>query len=371
MTKDEAEARFAQLRGYLEQDPDNVALATDCADAALAADRIQDAAAILAPHRARAALDARGLNIAGLAAMRSGDQAAAQAIFEDLLAEQPRDEALRFNLAWSRALADDHEGAQQLFAEGGVPDLPQAAMLDLQLHHQLGEFDAAEEKLADYLMRYPGYPPLQAAASVLAMDIDRPDLARACAEQGGEHPDALATLGALELGERNLDAARELFERSLTLRVANPRANIGYGLVAMAAGDSAAALPYLDRGAEQFGDHLGSWLASGWAYLLAGDAATARARFETALAHDASFGEAQGSLAALDALAGDFDAARQRSEIALRLDRQSFSAAFASMLIAAADGDSEKAQRIFEIASRQALTPDGKSLADILAGFAL
>lgn len=369
-SQSEAEARLERLLEYLDQDRDNLALATDCAEAALAANRIALAGQVLASFDAAGTLDMRARNLAGIAAMRGGDQTNAQRHFELLLEEAPDDPGLRFNLAWSRALADDHAGARAALGDVAGTDLPQAAMLDLQIHHHLGEFEEAEEKLADYLQRFPDYVPLQAAASVLAMDMDRADLARLCAEKGGEHPDALSTLGALELGEQRLDDARALFAKSLGTRAENPRANIGLGLVEMASGRYRDALPYLDKGAEQFGDHLGSWLASGWAHLLAGDAETARARFETALEKDDTFGEAQGSLAAMDALSGNFEAARHRLEIAQRLDRQSFSVAFTAMILAAAEGDEARAQRIFEIAASQPLTPDGKTLAEALARMA-
>ncbi len=367
----EAETRLERLLGFLDQDPDNLSLASDCAEAALDADRIELARRILAPFDTSETLDGRARNIAGLAAMRDGDQIMAQRQFGRLLTEHPGDPGVRFNLAWSMALSDDHAGARETLGDMGDSDLPQAAMLDLQLHHHLGEFDAAEEKLTRYIERFPDYAPLQAAASVLAIDLEHADLARRCAENGGEHPDALSTLGTLELGEQRLDDARALFARSLATRSNNPRANIGLGLVELAGGNSRGALSFLDRGAEQFGDHLGSWLAAGWAYLLAGDAATARARFDTALEKDDNFGEAHGSLAALDAFAGDFESAQRRLDIALRLDRQSFSAAMTSMVLAAAEGDQEKAQRIFELAASQPLTPDGKTLADLLVGMAL
>lgn len=370
-TKSEAEARLEQLLGFLEQDPDNLRLATDCAEAALGADRIELAYRIIEPFSASDNLDDGSRNIAGIASMRYGDQDSAQRHFTRLLSEHPDDPAVRFNLAWSQALAGDHAAARETLGDVREGDLPQAAMLDLQIHHHLGEFDAAEEKLEHYVARFPDYAPLAAAASVLAMDIDRADLARRCAEKGGQHPDALSTLGTLALGDQHVDEARGLFARSLETRPENPRANVGLGLVELASGNSRDALPFLDRGAEQFGDHLGSWLAAGWAHLLAGDVETARERFETALAKDDNFGEAHGSLAALDAFAGDFDAARRRLEIALRLDRQSFSAALAAMILAAADGDNNKAQRIFEIAAGQPLTPEGKTLAELLVNVAL
>ena len=368
---DDPAARYGRLREYLAADPTNIRLAVDCAEAALAANFAEDASAILAPLVQDGVLDDAALNLAGIAALRTGDQTAAQTLFAELAERHPEDSGLRFNMAWSRALQGDFTGAIDTLDEDTIAALPQAAMLDLQMRHEVGDFDGAEARLESYIERYPDYAPLQAAASVLAMDVDRPDIARQCAERGGDNPDALATLGALSLGEDQHDAARMLFERSIMEREENPRAHLGLGLTMLAAGEAKGALPHLDRGAEQFGDHLGSWLASGWAHLLAGETAAARARFERALAEDDTFGEAQGSLAVMDALAGEFDEARRRAEVAVRLDRQSFSAALAGIILASAEGDQERAQRIFETASRQPLSHDGRTLGEMLAKTAL
>lgn len=367
----EAEARLERLLDYLDQDTDNPALATECAEAALAANRIDLAREILAPFLSRDALDTAGKGLAGIAAMRGGDQETAQRIFAERLIEAPDDAGARFNLAWSQALTNDHHTARETLGDVGDTQLPQAAMLDLQLAHHLGEFEEAEAKIPQYLARFPDYQPLHAAVALLALDMDQPELAREAAQRGGDHPDALAALGTFELGDNNHDAARAMFMRSLATRPHNPRANVGLGLVDLATGKSSEALEHLDRGAEQFGDHLGAWLAAGWAHFLAGNPEAARERFETALRTDDTFGEAQGSLAAMDAISGNFEAAKHRLEIARRLDREAFSVAFTAMILAAADGDQEKAQRIFDIASKQPLGPGGSTLAEALAKMAL
>ncbi len=368
---EEAEARLERLLDYLDQDRDNPVLATDCAGAALAANRIDLARELLAPFLAANRLDAEGLNLAGIAAMRGGDQDTAQRIFAARLDEAPDDQGARFNLAWSQALSNNHLAARETLGDVSDTELPQAAMLDLQLAHHLGEFEDAQAKIPQYLARFPDYQPLHAAVALLALDMDEPELAREAAQLGGDHPDALAALGTFALGDNNHDAARAMFLRSLATRPHNPRANVGLGLVDLATGKSTEALEHLDRGAEQFGDHLGAWLAAGWAHFLAGNADAARERFETALRHDDTFGEAQGSLAAMEAIAGNFEAARHRLEIARRLDREAFSVAFTAMILAAADGDQEKAQRIFEIAAKQPMGPDGSTLAEALAKMAM
>lgn len=359
--------RLERLAGYLKADPDNPALLFDCAEAALAADDPAAAANFYARSDVLAKLSGPAANAAGVAAMRAGQLDRAREWFASATLEgEDPDPALRFNMAWCRALGQDFDGAAELLDEETIAALPQAAMLDMQLDHQLGRFEDAEAKLDRYLERFPDYGPLNAAASVLAMDVDRPDLARSAAEKGGAHPDAMATLGVLDLGERKFEEARAQLARSLATRPHNPRAEIGLGLVELGEGNLADACARLDRGAEQFGSHLGSWIAAGWAHFLAGDYAAARQRFETALAHDDSFGEAQGSLAAVEMMEGDIEGAKRRAAVARRLDPNAFSGALAAMLIEQAQGNTKTARRIFELATKQPILPNGATLMDEL-----
>lgn len=256
--------RLDLLAGYLAADPDNLALLADCAEAALAADDTDAAADYYARSDALDPLMGAVANAAGVAAMRAGRLEQAEAWFERAVAEgEIPDPAVRFNIAWCRALGQDFAGAADMLDDDTIAALPQAAMLDMQIDHQLGRFEEAEAKLTSYLERFPDYGPLNAAASVLAMDLDRPELARAAAEKGGAHPDALATLGVLDLGESKLEQARAQLTQSLATRPHNPRAEIGLGLVELSEGNLADACARLDRGAQQLGSHLGSWIGAG------------------------------------------------------------------------------------------------------------
>lgn len=366
MADDPSVERLEKLTSYLAADPENPSLLADCADAALAADIPEEALAFFKRLDTIEPLSGGRANAAGIAAMRSGDQQSAQTWFARELDNDPENESLKFNIAWSKALSKDFEGAAELLSDDLTQHLPQAAMLDLQIEHELGNFEEAAEKMVAYLERFPKYPPLAAAASVLAMDTDQHDLARQTAEKGGTHPDALTTLGTLDLGDRKLDEARAQFERALAVRAQNPRAEIGLGLVDLAEGNAVQAAERLDRGAEQFGSHLGTWIAAGWAHFIGGDLVKARERFETALEHDDAFGEAQGSLAVIELLEGDQKAAQRRIEIARRLDREAFSTALATMLWEQSQGNPEKAEQIFRIASQQQILPNGSTLMDEL-----
>lgn len=359
------------LTGFLQQDPENEQLLLDTADAALTADQPQQAAELLHRLEALRPLSDGENNVAAIAAMRAGQADAAADGFARLRAGAPDDPALSFNHAWALALAGRREEAAAALSQEAIAQLPQAAMLEVQLAHLAGDFDQGIALARAHLQTHPGYPPLLAATSLLAMDMDDPDLARETALAAGDHPDAWTTLGLLHIGDSEPGAAREMLARTLALQPRAPRAIVGMGLADMIDGDLASAANRLDDGAAIFGDHLGSWIAAGWSYLLAGDAATARARFEHCLALDDTFAEIHGSLAVLDVLDGSLDAAQKKADVAMRLDRQCFSGSFATMLLSAGGGDQDKAARILELALRQPLGNSGRTLGEAIARMAV
>lgn len=359
--------RLEKLLGFLEADPDNARLLYDAAEAALDADELTAARDLLDRLGEGGAGDAAAMNLRAVVAMRSGDAATAAELFDDLRNGDPENVNLAFNAAWAHALNRNPGAARDLLTPAVCEALPQAAMLDLQLVHDVGDLEEAEAKARDYLSRHGQYAPLLAAVSVLALDIEDEGLARDCAARAGAHPDALSTMGMLTLGDHDAEAAEELFEKALAINPGIPRAWIGLGLSKMARGDHSAAAPLIEKGAAMFETHLGSWIAAGWAHLLGGDEEAARKQFEKTLEVDPNFAESHGSLAVIDVLAGDLESAKRNNEIALRLDRQCFSAALASALIAAASDDGETARRILEIAVNRPIGGDGPTIAQALA----
>ncbi|WHU04989.1 tetratricopeptide repeat protein [Sphingomonas sp. NIBR02145] len=362
-----ATSRYLRLADLLGQDPDNLALLADTAEAAFAEERFEAAQALLDRQSLLAPLAPQGQHLAGLIAMRRMDWPRAAEIYQTLLASGNDAPPVRFNLAWSLAMAKRFEEALAALDEPASLALPQAAQLEVQLLHQLGMFDRALERARALIEIHPDHRGLNAIISTLAIDMEDSALALRTAEKAGDHPDALTTLGTLALGEDDPDTAAQLFEAALARAPEAPRAWVGRGLTRLLGDDKAAAAADLDKGADMFGTHLGSWIAAGWAHALAGDRATARARFEKALALDDTFGEAQGSLAVIELLDGQVEEAKRRTEVALRLDRDSFSGALAAMLLAAGEGKPDRAARIFETALRTPIGENGKTLAQALA----
>ncbi|MXP09880.1 tetratricopeptide repeat protein [Pseudoblastomonas halimionae] len=328
-----AAEKFARLRSYLEVDPANAVLAADCAQAGLDAARYHEVIGLVDRFEHGAVGTPALINLAGIAALYLGNAQEALDRF-NTLSGSSADHNLRFNLAWAHALAGQWEEATALIDDQMRKTFPQAAMLELRIAHQLGRFDEAKALMEERLGADIDYGPLNAVMSVLGMDLNNPDLARALAAKGGDHPDALVTKAMFDIADGEADEARRKLEKVLTeTRGSQPRAEIAYGLVDLMTGNAASAGLRLDRGAQQFGTHLGAWLAAGWAYLIDGQRRVARERFEHALTIDDTFAEAHGSMAVLLAMDGRESEASKAAEIACRLDPQSPTANFAQQII--------------------------------------
>ena len=367
MTENNEQAK--QLTNYLQwldSDPSNTHLRADAIGCAIDLGELNIADQLLADAPPEQASSAEMQNLSGLAALRKGDFKTAKSAFSALMENGYDSSATRFNLAWSHALDDARQTALDLLDDTTVAALPQAAALKVQMMHAEGEFDEAMAVAQHLAEIHPTDPGLVAAMLVLALDVEDIGLARQCAEKSGDHPDALTTLGTLQLGEHELQEAQACFTQALKLNENNPRAWVGQGLTKLSSGDKATALSDLDMGAELFGTHAGSWIAAGWAYFINNDLATARDRFQKALDLDESFAESQGSLAVIDAVEGDIENAERRAEVALRLDRQCFSAALAKSLVLEAKGDKDKAARIIQMAMNTPIDSTGGTLADNL-----
>lgn len=361
---DSARARFGRLLTYLEADPENSGLLADAARTAIDIPDLDEADRLVARLRTDFPASDEGPYLAGLIAMHRKDFELASSLFEKLRvgASNP---SLDFNLAWTRAMLGEKSAALALLDEAAVSQIPAAAMLKTQLLHEAGELSDALEVGRAALERFPNDSGLLAVVATLAIDAEELDLARTCATRSGNHPEGLAAAGALDLHDGDTASAKICFDSSLAGRDHNPRAWLGRGLVALIEHDPASAARDIDRGAEQFARHSGSWVAAGWAHYLAGDLHAARQRFERALAVDGNFAESHGSLAVIDIVSGDPEGGRRRMVTALRLNSACFSAALAKLLLSS--GDAAQAQAIVKRALNTPIDNDGMTISAYMA----
>ena len=359
------------LLGYLEQDPTNASLLADTVQAALDAGEIDTADNLI--HRL-AEMPSSGQQVkslAALSAMHKQSFTEAARLYGELLADHPNDPNIRFNLAWCRSKLEDYEGALELLDTPTTSVSPEASRLKVLALHVLGRFDEAAEFARAAMEQFPDHRNLAAATSVLALDVEDVELAFQAARVAGDHPDGLTSLGTLLLGEAETDQAEQLFDRALAAHDQSPRAWIGKGLAQLSRGDNPAEVAQsLDRGADLFKSHLGSWIAAGWAWLVAGNAQAAKARFEQTLEIDPNFSETHGSLAVISIQEGNVDQAKQQVRTALKLDPNSFSGRLAQAMLLAGAANSERATDILKQALTTPIAADGQTIVQMMAKWA-
>jgi tetratricopeptide (TPR) repeat protein len=360
---------LSRLLGFLDSDPKNLGLLADAAGAAFEAQDFDLTAALIERHAAIAPPPASLINLQGLIALIQQRFDDAAAIFGALRRQGANDPGLRFNLAWAKAMTGDWQESLDLLDDDAVAVSPRAPSLKIQAMHHLGLYEEALAAGAVLAERFADDQALMGALATLALDAEKPELARHYALKAGDTAEGNAALGVLTLGAYDAAGSLPLFERAIAEQPRNPRAWVGKGLSLLAAGDSTGGASAIDRGAELFGDHLGSWIASGWAHFATGDMAGARASFERALAIDANFSESHGGLAVMDILDGRIETAQRQCEIALRLDKKSFGGALAKMLLLQRSGHAELAQKIRDAALNTPIGPDGQTIIQALAGF--
>lgn len=359
--------RLQRLLGFLERDPQNLSLLADTASAALDAGQLDESWRLIECYAEMSPLPAALQNLKGVVAISRQDFGEAVAIFEQLLAAHPADPALRFNLAWARAMLEDYQGALSVLDDEAAAATPAAASLKIQMMHHLGLLEEALACGLGLAELHPDNTALMGALATVAMDAEDLELARLYASRAGDQHEGVAALGMLMLNEEKIDDALGHFNKALESRPDSARALLGKGLALLAKGEPRLAAGWIDKGAEVFGDHLGSWVASGWAYFVDGDLAASRARFETALALDDTFAETHGALAVLDIAEGQIESAKHRTEIALRLDRQCFGAALAKSLLLMSEGNAAAAERVRNIALNTPIGAGGKTIAQAMA----
>lgn len=366
-----AKARLNSLLGYLALDQNNLPLLADAANAALDASELDQADALLQRYQDKAALPLQLVNTRGLVALRSGRLDEAASAFDALIKKGVSEPSVRFNRAWVHALRNEHAEALGMLDDDVVAVTPRAASLKVQMLHHLGQIEEALACGQGMTERFPGNDVLLGALSVAAMDADDLELAGHYAAQASGGADAWTTQGLIRLNEDDLAGSMEFFERALAEQPEAPRAWLGKGLGLLAGGETNEAMAALERGAEIFGTHLGSWIAVGWTQFIAKDLKGARATFEKALAIDENFAETHGALAVLDIAGGQLESAKRRADIALRLDRECFGAMLAKMLLQRAGSNAGAAQRIWDKAMNMPAGANGKTLAQSMIGLGM
>lgn len=306
------------------------------------------------------------LNMAGLLALGESDISGAIGYFEQLASTHPESPEIVYNLAYAEGLAGEFDRVLDRLNGDVVIAYPPAAVLRMRLLHHTGRVDEAILEGESALHRGSHVRDVEGLLAVLYLDKGDLQAAAAHAQAAGDEPDALTTLGMLELESGSTDAAHARFEHLVDAQPQSGRAWLGLGLASLATNSVAEARVSLDRAARLLGRHPGSWLASGWAHLLAGSLDDAQTAFEEAAGIDRNFAEAHGSLAVVAVRRGDRNATARFIAVAMRLDSKCLSAALAPSELLRAEGDTAAADRIRATAIHTPSQADGVSIYELL-----
>ena len=345
-------------------------LLEEATDLAVQEGHLDVAASLMARRKALGPLSPQLTNLDGLIALRQKRLIDAAAAFDLALASGIAEPEVRFNRAWVHALQGDFDATNVLLDDATAGVSPRAASLKVQALHHLGDLTGAIEAGEDLLERFPEDNGLLGALSVAAIDSFDYELARSYAMRATGGADALTTQGLVALNDDDGASALLLFDKALKEAPSAPRAWLGRGLSLLAHGDIEGAAPCLQKGAQIFGDHLGSWIALGWTHFLRKDYPTARQSFDTAMGHDENFAETHGALAVLDIVENRIESARRRTDIALRLDRNCFGGTLARSLLLEMEGKPEFAAKIRTRAMNMPVGVEGKTLAQAMFSLA-
>jgi tetratricopeptide (TPR) repeat protein len=364
-------SQLQRMLSFIQHDPENLALIADTAAIAFDCGAMDITSELLERHQAIKNLTPAMLNLRGMVALAEGQNDIAVESFAALVAGGTSDPGIRFNLAWACAMAGEYARALPLLDDATLAASVRAPALKIRVMHHLAQYDEALAEGRRLVALRPDDADLLGALSVLALDTEDLALAKSYARQAGTlSSDAASTLGTLELNDHKVEEAMRWFQSALSASPNHARGWIGTGLGQLATGDPAAA-DSLDRGAELFRHHIGSWIAAGWAHFLKGNQDAARLRFDTALALDDNFAESHGSLAVLDAYAGDRANAERRAKIAMRLDRTCFSAALAQSILLEQAGHGKTAAAIRTRALETPIGVGGTTIGQALIGLGL
>ncbi|MFZ6721371.1 hypothetical protein [Undibacterium sp. Ji49W] len=334
------ESRLDRLQSYLLEDPENDVLRADIFDVALGLRKFE-----LAQEQVDFFGDCSNNvfwgNRQALLYLSKKDYLTAESFLKTLLDNCEYSPNLGYNLSFALYAQGKFEQANSylevLIEKQNLLQVPQAMILWMRCQQKIGDLD----RILDTFSIHSGDLafPMEAwgVASLVAIDSDRPDLAKRWAEHAlkvdPRQRESLVAVGTLALSDQDVDAAKKTLKYCLDLYPGDGRAWSALGFTLMLESSFSEAQLALQRAAASMPSHIGTWHALGWCNLLLGDLPASQTCFEKALELDRNFGESHGGMAVILAVQGQKMLANEYIERALRLDNRNVSAQYAQALL--------------------------------------
>lgn len=343
---------IARHERYAEFDPGNTALQLALGDLYRQAGRLDAAQACY-----RRCLEADPAGSAARSRLAAVELALhrfteAEALLRPLLESGDRSPALLHNLGLALHQQQRYEEAAGLFAEAaeaGIALPANEAWLARALHH-LGRMQEACQAARRWLDLDGSREARSYLALLYADDGDTESglgLAREVLAEDPDDVDANVVAGIWSMEQQRSDAARTHYASALRREDGNGRAWLGMGLVHLYEQEYRQAVEALGKAAAIHPDNAGIVATLGWATLVAGDPAGARAVFERAIEVEPNLAESHGGRAAALVWLGDLDGAQHGIRVAKRLDAASMGADIAKTMLLSAQGRQDDAADTF------------------------
>jgi len=370
---DHSKGRLARLQSFLESDPDNVNIAADLADLALASGDFGLARVTVGRVLDRIPDDPYfGLRMSSIA-IAEGNFDEALALTESLILVGFGDVSVLYNKAFAlfslRRFAEAKDVLNHLRQEKAP--YPLVVRMLIRSHHYLGELKEAIELALEFVAVHPGSHDVIGMLGLLYFDNGELELAGKWSQDAlllaPQNLDALLAAAGIALAAEDTDAVNSLMLQAVTVQPRNGRVWANLGLADLLNFDLNSAHDKLTQAVKYMPEHVGTWHILGWVQLLSKNIESAENSFQTALALDENFGETHGGLAAIAGARGDWAKAEQFSKIARRLDPDALSAVYAQILQLQSEGKVDLAQRLIKNALRKGKAPAGGNLLEMLS----
>ena len=347
----EAAQRLQRLRGFLQQDPDNVGLRSQTIAAAIAVGEWDAVDLLLQEGFARTPEAAELHAHAGFAALHKQAYEQAKTHFNAAISQGLSVPTVRYNLAFSQFLLGQHAAALEalaLFAPDEQNKV-QYALLKARCLHHIGDREGAITVLMPVRNNSPE---VEGLLALLMYEVDRNDDALEAANRAlTHHPHQLEALlaRAATLAEQDqFELARTDYQEATVHHPHSGRAWSGLAQIDFHDFKFDDALKSLERAVDHMPNHIGTWHLLAWIHVLQGRVQEGKAAFQKSYELDRNFGETHGGLAVVAAMEKQVKLAEEHIKRATRLNPNGFAAQYARLLILEQQGKTDEAQALLK-----------------------
>jgi len=372
MENNDLSERLNRMLKFLNSDPSNLSLFSECFDLSMrlgdfekAQDLVDDALK-LHPNEHSVYFEQSKIYLA------LGNYEDAVSALNSIREQGTNNSGIVYNLAWAKLNLAQYEAVIQEIDQASqyINEYPALLLVKVRALHHLQEMQAAIENVNIYLEIDPENAEANGLKAMLLLDSAMFPEAKIYAEKALKHNpynhEALITFYSLALNEQDPDKAITYLTVQKELTGKSGRLMLNLGQTHMLNMQFEEAEKALKEAGVLMAGHIGTWHALAWAEIILNKIDDAKRCFERAMELDRNFSESHGGLAVIAALQDDLALAEKLAKKAVRLDPQSVSGRYAESLILDKQGKPEAAKSKVTDLISSAKAGDGQSITALI-----